>query len=119
MVLKQFKDHILTFSDEQVFNYGISKPFSWRGVYSEVAFAIIEKETPREEILKNIELAYTEIFDGYKGGENKYCDSTEIHFEDSSRNYTDGEYCAEWISKLENKDVRYSQEERLVKLIFN
>ena len=43
MELKNLKDYISSFPNETVFKYGISKPFSWRGSYDEVAFSI---ETP-------------------------------------------------------------------------
>ena len=69
MKLKDFKQHISNFPKLTEFNYGISKPFSWRGSYDEVAFSIVEYPMTREEILANIELAYTETFYGYKGGE--------------------------------------------------
>ena len=68
MELKDFKQHISNFPKGTVFNYGISKPFSWRGSYDEVAFSLVESQMTREEILSNIELAYTETFNGYKGG---------------------------------------------------
>lgn len=120
MELLDFKNHILAFPLGQTFEYGISKPFSWRGSYDEVAFAIIESPSTREEILKNIELAYTETFYGYKGGEYKYNDFTYIHFEnEGSRNYSDGKYVAEMIAKIENASVYQSQEHRLVSLAFN
>jgi len=53
MELKEFKQHIESFPKGTKFSYGISKPFSWRGSYDEVAFSIIENEISREDILKN------------------------------------------------------------------
>jgi hypothetical protein len=73
----------------------------------------------REDILKNIELAYTETFYGYKGGTYKYGDYTTVNFEEEgSRNYSDGRYVSEMIAKIENSEEYRSQEERLVKLAF-
>lgn len=118
MKLLEFKNYILAFPLGQTFNYGISKPFSWRGSYDEVAFSIIESPSTREEILKNINLAYTETFYGYKGGEYEYNDFTYIHFEGGIQNYTNGEYVAEMIAKIENAAVYQSQEHRLVSLAF-
>ena len=119
MELKDFKQHILNFPKGTEFNYGISKPFSWRGSYDEVAFSIVESPMTREEILANIELAYTETFYGYKGGGYQYCDYTNVNFEEEgSRNYSDGRYTAQMIAKIENNEEYRSQEERLVKLAF-
>lgn len=118
MDLGEFKKHIKSFAKGTKFNFGISEPFSWRGVYAEVAFSIIELPMTREEILVNIELAYTGKFYGYKGGEYKYSDYTSIHFEDFISSYTDGSYVSEWIAKIEQKEAYKSQEERLVKTMF-
>jgi hypothetical protein len=119
MQLKQFKDHIESFVSGHVFDYGISKPFSWRGSYDEVAFSITEDTMTKEEVLENINLAYTEIFHGYKGGEYQYSDYTDVNFEEEgSRNYSCGHYVAEMISKIEGKDPYESQEDRLIKIAF-
>lgn len=119
MELKDFKQHILNFPKETVFNYGISKPFSWRGSYGEVAFSILESPMSKEDILTNIELAYTKTFYGYKGGEYKYDDYTTVNFEEEGNcNYSAGKYVAQMIAKIEQKEEYQSQEERLVKLAF-
>jgi hypothetical protein len=120
MELKDFKEHISNFPKGTVFNYGISKPFSWRGSYDEVAFSIVESPMSKEDILANIELAYTGTFYGYKGGEYKYQDYTTVNFEEEgSRNYSDGRYVAQMIAKIEEKEEYQSQEDRLVKLAFS
>lgn len=118
MILKEFKDYIESFPQGTEFEYGISKPFSWRGVYAEVAFEMLEQSMTREEILENINLAYTETFYGYKGGDFTYDDYTDIHFEESHGSWTDGGYTSRWISKLEEDEEYRSQEDRLVKLAF-
>jgi len=119
MKLKDFKQHIESFPDGTNFKFGISKPFAWRGIYAEVAFEMLEQPMTKEEILANIELAYTEIFDGYKGGKNCYYDDTDINFESDYGSYTDGGYVSSWIAKIEQKEEYQSQEDRLVKLAFN
>ena len=120
MELKDFKQHISNFPKGIEFNYGISKPFSWRGSYGEVAFSIVEYPMTREEILANIELAYTETFYGYKGGEYQYSDYTIVNFEEEgSRNYSNGGYTDQMIAKIENSEEYRSQEERLIKLAFS
>jgi len=119
MELEDFKKHISSFKNGTKFNFGITKPFSWRGSYDEVAFSIIESPMSKECILANIELAYTETFYGYKGGEYKYQDYTTVNFEEEgSRNYSDGRYVAQMIAKIEHSEECRSQEERLVKLAF-
>ena len=118
MTLREFKDHIEKFESGTVFFFGISEPFSWRGIYAEVAFEIVREKTTREDILSKIQLAYTNEFTGYKGGEYRYHDGTEIHFEESQRSYSDGEYVANLIAEIEGKEVYKTQEERLVKLAF-
>jgi hypothetical protein len=119
MELKEFKQHIESFPQGTEFEYGVSKPFSWRGVYAEVAFEMLEQPMKREEILANIELAYTETFNGYKGGEYRYNDHTDIHFEADYGSYTDGGYVSRWIAKIEEKEEYQSQEARLVKVAFS
>lgn len=120
MTLKDFKQHISKFPKGTEFNYGISKPFSWRGNYNEVAFSIVESQMTSEEILANIELAYTETFCGYKGGEYKYNDYTIVNFEEEgSRNYSNGGYTVQMIAKIDNSEKYRSQEEILVKLAFS
>ncbi len=119
MQLKDFKKHIKSFPDGTIFKYGISQPFSWRGVYAEVAFEMLEKPMSKEEILANIELAYTETFQGYKGGEYRYKDHTDIHFEEDSSKWTDGRYISRWIAKVREEEEFISQEDRLVKSAFS
>jgi len=119
MELKEFKYCIENTEKGKQFNYGISEPFSWRGRYDEVAFQILEQPMTREEILANIQKAYTCTFYGYKGGEYTYQDYTEVHFEEDSSRYTDGGYCAKMIAKIEGGEIYESQEKRLVKLAFS
>ncbi len=120
MAFKDFKKHISGFPNGTQFNFGITKPFSWRGSYDEVAFSIVESPMSKEDILANIELAYTETFYGYKGGEYKYDDYTTVNFEEEgSRNYSAGRYVAQIIAKIEQKEEYRSQEDRLVKLAFS
>lgn len=117
MNLEEFKDYVKSFAPGKMFDYGISEPFSWRGSYDEVAFDVLTNPMSREEILRRIEMAYTQEFHGYKGGEYRYRDYTPIHFEENVGRYTDGKYCAEWIARLEDSIPYNCQEERLVKLM--
>jgi hypothetical protein len=119
MELKEFKNYVESFNDGTVFNYTISNPFSWRGSYDEVAFAITEYPMTKEDMLNRINQAYTGTFFGYKGGEYKYKDYTTVNFEDSTSNYTDGGYCSDWIAKIEDKEPFKTQQERLVKMMLS
>lgn len=119
MNLQELKQHFESFPDGTIFEYGLSYPFSWRGSYDEVAFSITESAMTKEAILKQIHAAYSEVFYGYKGGEYRYKDYTDVNFEeDGSRDYSDGRYTAQMIAKIEDSDVYKSQQERLVKLAF-
>lgn len=118
MTLGDFKKHIEGFPVGTQFNFGISEPFSWRGAYAEVAFAIIEQPMTRDEVLAKIQLAYRGTFCGYKGGEYSYDDYTDVHFEQDGSSYTDGGYVSEWIARIENQEAYKTQEGRLVKLAF-
>lgn len=119
MNLGQFENHIKSFPEGIIFKYGISEPFSWRGVYAEVAFQMLEESMTREQILERISLAFTETFIGYKGGEFTYGNMTPVNFEEGTGRWTDGEYVSQWISKLEKTQPYQSQEERLIKLAFS
>ena len=118
MELKQFKQYVESLPKGTIFNYGISKPFSWRGIYAEVAFSILNEKMTKEQILENINLAHTETFYGYKGGDFTYDDNTDIHFEQDYGSWTDGRYTSQWIAEIEQQEEYQSQEARLVKLAF-
>jgi len=101
------------------FNYSLSEPFSWRGIYNEVAFTIEEGQSTKQSIIKKINQALTYEFTGWKGGIYYYDENTPIHFEESHGRWSDGDYTEEWINKLTNTELVYSREEKLVKLLFN
>lgn len=62
--------------------------FSWRGVYEEVAFTP-SKVGSKEESLKIIERALTEVFEGYKGSDYSYNLHTNAHFENEESSWGD------------------------------
>jgi hypothetical protein len=117
MTLKDFKDYIESFPKKTEFKYGISKPFSWRGSYDEVAFEIVEYPMVKEQVLEHIELAYTETFNGYKGGDFVYGDNTTVNFEESYFHCSGGEYTLRMIQLIEGVE-KVEQEKKLVKLAF-
>ncbi len=73
----------------------------------------------REEMLKRIQMAFDNEFIGWKGGEFRYGDMTDIHFEREDGAWSDGGYCSEMIAKIEGDKPYQSQEERLVNLAFS
>ena len=119
MLLGLFKTYIENFPEKTMFEYGISSPFSWRGIYREVAFSIQEDSMSREEILSKIQEAYEKTFHGYKGGKYEYGDYTQVHFERDGSSFSDGEYCAKMIAKIEGNEIFQSPEMRLVKSVFS
>ena len=121
MTLNEFKEHIESFPQCYLFPCGISYPFSWRGVYAEVAFEIRDVPMSKEIILESIESAYNNTFHGYEGGEYRYDGDTDIHFEIGGSSWTDGRYALEWINfmtGMSNVQEFEDIEETLVKLAF-
>jgi hypothetical protein len=100
MKLIDLKKHIESFPNGKRFSFGLSDPFSWRGDYSEVAFSVLETPMSRAEILEKIERALNEEFIGYKGGEYRYNENTPVNFEKSARDWSDGNYAADFFLKL-------------------
>jgi len=117
MQLGEFKKHIESFPKGTIFDFSISEPFSWRGDYCEPAFSLSKAPSNREDILKNIELALTNTFHGYKGGNYKFIESDYINFESEWRSWSDGGYTNQWIEDLSEDDSR-TKEEKLIKLMF-
>lgn len=118
MTLKELKDYIESFNDGKVFEFGISEPFSWRGIYAEVAFDLVMSSMTKQEMMSHIQMAYDNTFYGYKGGDYRYGDYTEIHFERDYSAYTDGGHVGKLIAAIEKSEAYQSQEERLVKTAF-
>ena len=82
MRLKELKEHFENMTKGAEFNFKLSEPFPWRGSYDEVCFSIEEIPSTREEALINIDMAFDDIFIGWKGGEYQYNDWTEVNFAD-------------------------------------
>ena len=119
MNLFELKDFFQSKKEGSIFSYGLSEPFAWRGAYAEVAFNVIKEETSREDILKCIDMAYSNEFIGYKGGEYYYKDSTNVNFEEDNGRYTDGGHCSQLIAEIEGTKPFVSNEARLVNIAFS
>lgn len=118
MTLGELKNRFEEMQKGKILAYKLSEPFSWRGIYAEVAFEILEEDSTREENLEKIERALTEEFYGYKGGEFKYNEDTEIHFESDESAYSDGGYSRNLIQRIKGEEQFETVEEELVNLIF-
>ena len=104
--------------EKQLFDFGLSLPFSWRGSYCEVAFSILKEQTSKVDLLKSIEDALSETFRGYKGGDYNFNLDTEVNFEIDYSDYTDGGYCRRLISEIEDSEPYESEEQKLVRIVF-
>lgn len=118
MTLKEFETHIESFPPDTLLARGISQPFSWRGIYDEVAFCITDSPMFASEMLRRIRLAYTGLFVGWKGGDYRYHDYTPVHFEEDQGEYTDGGYAADYILRLTMQDSYHTMERMLAQLAF-
>lgn len=118
MTLGELKQYVESLPAGSEFMRGLSDPFSWRGSYDEVAFAIEDTYCTREEILEKVEQALTKEFYGWKGGTYRYSNDTPINFEHEQRAWSNGDYTENWIDKLMEREPRKSPEERLIKLLF-
>lgn len=116
MNLGELKAKFENIDPNTTLTYGIGEPFSWRGVYAEVAFPIVKNITVKE-CLENINKALTETFYGYKGGEFTYEEYTNVNFENSGSYWTDGEYTLEMIALIECSPVYVDNEEKLIGLM--
>lgn len=118
MILKELKSYFESFVDDYVFDWSLSDPFSWRGSYDEVAFALLKQPSTKESNLKKIKKAYSDSFYGYKGGEYEFDDCTNVNFENCSASWSDGKYVQYKIAEIENSSMYESEEHRLVSLAF-
>ncbi len=118
MTLQGLKDYFEQFPNGTVFGIALSEPFSWRGIYAEVAFSIEERESTKEENLSKIRKALTETFIGWKGGEYSYKPYTEVHFEAGHGEWSDGDYVRNWIEKIGGQSSYPDLETRFINVGF-
>jgi hypothetical protein len=100
MTLGQLKKFIEDKPDNYISPTKLTDVFSWRGSYDEVAFSLSKEECTKQELLEVINKAYTETHYGYKGGEYKYADWTDVHFEEYYGTYTDGGYFQDYYNEF-------------------
>ena len=116
MTIKEFKEIVKNAKGRKL-AYGISEPFSWRGIYAEVCFEILKEPMTKAKILQRIQQATTETFYGYKGGKYKYDENTRVNFECEYSAYTDGQYCQDLIDEIEQSQPYQDDETKLFNLI--
>ncbi|CAH9013733.1 conserved hypothetical protein [Vibrio phage 277E43-1] len=116
LTLGKMKEYYENKPYDLVLPYGISEPFSWRGVYAEVAFSIKEHVTVAE-CLEHVEEALSNTFEGWKGGEFAYDESTEVHFECGEGAYTDSGYAKRQMLEIEEAFGEQSQNNKLFQLM--
>lgn len=117
--LKEFKEDIESFPDGKIFNYTLEDVFSWRGYYWDVVFRVSENESTKEDVLKMINIALTEMFSTYKDAPTRYYEWSTIHFEDGDYStWSADQHIKELIVDIEIKPEYSSLEERFIKQAF-
>ena len=118
MKLGQLKEMFSRLDPNTELQYGISEPFSWRGSYDEVAFSF-EPLVNVKTCLERIDMAMSQTFYGYKGGEYKYYADTPVNFEPTISFWSDGEYCENMISVLLDQPEQNDREKYVISLLIN
>lgn len=118
MKLGDLKYRIESHPQGTCFSYSLSDPFSWRGVYAEVAFTVLDERCCREELLEKINRALSDEFIGWKGGEYFYNKDTPVHFEERHGDYSNGDYSRQLVSEILSTKVYRTPESHLIDLIF-
>jgi len=78
MTLGEYIERLEKADPEKKVKLGLGNPDSWRGVYSELAFAPVENTTVGE-MLSEARKAVGATYEGYKGGEYTMTKDTDIH----------------------------------------
>ena len=106
MNLSELKNKIESYPGDTM-PFSLSFPFSWRGIYAEVCFSISTGEATKQDNLNIIEMAVMNEFEGYKGGLYRYDCSTNVNFEDSIREYSDGDYLLQFLANNHNEAITH------------
>ena len=107
MTIEEFKDKIKSYPGDTM-PFCIDDVFSWRGVYSEPACAISTCDASKEHNIEMLERLVTEEFYGWKGGEYRYHDYDDIHFEIEPGSWSDGQFINDFLmDNYDNDAVRY------------
>ena len=78
---------------------GLGNPHSWRGAYVELAFEVVENTTVGE-MLDCAKECIGKTFEGWKGGEFKMHETTEINIELEEGAYSDNSTLLKWFFEL-------------------
>lgn len=81
ITLGKLKKLLAAADDNGTVTFGFNHAHSWRGVYAEVAFEPAMNVTVKE-MRAEVERALTETFQGWKGGDYTYDESTPAHLDE-------------------------------------
>ena len=104
MTIQKLYDKIVSWP-ENTMNFAITDVFSWRGSYAEPACSIECSLASKEYNLNMLTRLLNETFYGWKGGEYEYSDLDDIHFENCSGSYSDGQYLINFILDHANEPI--------------
>lgn len=79
MNLEQLRVFLDQFPDDRKCSLGFQNPHSYRGYYDEVAFEYAINVTVGD-MKKSVSRAFSETFQGWKGGDYEYGGNTPVHF---------------------------------------
>lgn len=82
MTIKDMENIIESYPEDTM-PFKIEDEWSWRGIYDQACIGISIEETSKQDNLKELSNLLKYPFDGWKGGEFSYEESTLIHFENS------------------------------------
>lgn len=98
MTIKELYNKIESWP-EDIMNFRITGVFSWRGVYAEPACSLACIPTLKQDNLHMLNRLTYEVFDGWKGGEFKYCSADTLNFECDPGSYSDGKYLTGFLAR--------------------
>lgn len=81
MYLKQLIGLLEAAPQDKIVPKGFTNPHSWRGIYHELAFEPAEN-VKVSDMLADAKSALGKTFEGYKGGDFKMDEDTEVHISD-------------------------------------
>lgn len=106
MTIKELYNKINSWP-EDIMDFCITDVFSWRGVYAEPACSLACIPTLKQDNLDMLNRLVYEVFDGWKGGEFRYCPTDTINFECDCGSYSDGKYLTGFLARNHSPIIDY------------
>jgi len=103
MELQEYIAILENYPREKRLPKGLGNPHSWRGVYAELAFEVVEDTTIGEMIDCAVD-SIGKTFSGWKGGDYIMHETTEIHVETEEGAYSENTTLMRWFFELLLKD---------------